>query len=97
MFRLWALLLPLILVAPTAGAWTLPVQDECQEESACEEGGTCDFDCSVCVCCAHRTQGVTTSFASSPPEDPPASPAAAAQRAPLMPPPVDILHVPKSA
>lgn len=97
MSRLWALLLALILVAPIVSAWTLPVQDECQEESECEEGGICDFDCSLCICCAHRTPGVTTSFATSPPEDLPASPTVAAQAAPLAPPPIDILHVPKSA
>jgi hypothetical protein len=96
MRRLWPLLLILAMVAPLAGGWALPIQDECQDESECEEGGVCDFDCGLCVCCAHRTPGVTTSFLTAPPEDLPASPAIAARQAPLAPPPIDILHVPKS-
>jgi hypothetical protein len=93
---LWILLLALAMVAPTATAWTWPVQDECQDESDCEQGGRCDFDCALCICCAHRTQGVTTSIITAPPGEVPASPAHAIHLEPPTAPTTDILHVPKS-
>ena len=97
MKRLWTVFLALLLLAPSAAVWALPVQDECQDETECEEGGACDFDCTLCVCCAHRTPGVTTAFVTAAPEDLPAVPAIAALPAPVAPPPTEILHVPKSA
>ena len=96
MNRLWTLLLVLLLLAPSAAVWALPIQDECQEETACDNGGTCDFDCALCVCCGHRTPGVTPTFVTAAPEDLPAPPAIAVQPTPLAPPPTEILHVPKS-
>lgn len=96
MKSVWILLLALVVLVPTAGAFTQPVQDECQEESDCGEGGSCDFDCSLCVCCGHRTQALTTSYVTTLPEDLPATREVAVQLAPVAPPPTDILHVPKS-
>ena len=96
MKRFWPVLLTLLMIAPQATGWIMPVQDECQEVSECEQGGECDFDCSQCVCCAHRTPVMTPAAVSAPPEVLPASSAITASLAPVAPPPTDILHVPKS-
>ena len=96
MNRLWPVLVAFMMLGPVPNAWTVPIQDECQDVSDCDEGGECDFDCSQCVCCAHRNPVVTTVALSAPPEDLPEYSTSTAQVAPLAPPPTDILHVPKS-
>lgn len=96
MNRLLAILLVVMVVAPPASALLIPVQDQCQEEGDREHGGVCDDACSLCVCCASRTPGLTTVPVTGHPDELPASSTVATVVAPLSPPPTDILHVPKS-
>ena len=96
MRRLWPLLLTLAMVAPLAGGWAMPIQDECQDESECEEGGVCDFDCGLCVCCASRPISPTQADAADVLDTPRTSVVVLATAFPPAAPPSGILHVPKS-
>lgn len=95
--RFLRILVVAALLGPPILQITTPRTEFCEEtQDCCTPDGGCQATCPQCPCCASRSTAVTAAATSEGLDSPQARPGITASAAPLSPPPVDILHVPKS-
>jgi hypothetical protein len=97
MIRALRILSLALLLGSLLGEGLMPRTPTCEEtKECCPSDGACDANCLTCACCASRVTEVMVATTIDPLASPQTHAGVRSTTRPLIPPPTDILHVPKS-